>query len=68
VKEPVIFLIKLYQRFISPLIPGKCRYYPTCSNYAVMAIEKYGLIKGGIKAVYRILRCNPFSKGGVDYP
>lgn len=67
-KEPVIFLIKLYQRFISPLIPGKCRYYPTCSNYAVMAIEKYGLIKGGIKAVYRILRCNPFSKGGVDYP
>jgi len=68
VKKGVILLINLYQRFISPLFPGKCRYYPTCSNYAVMAIEKYGLIKGGAKAVYRVLRCNPFSKGGVDYP
>jgi len=68
VKRLVIFLIELYQKFISPLTPGKCRYYPTCSNYAVMAIEKYGLIKGGAKALYRVLRCNPFSKGGVDYP
>ena len=67
-KKGVILLINLYQRFISPLFPGKCRYYPTCSSYAVMAIEKYGLIKGGAKAVYRVLRCNPFSKGGVDYP
>ena len=67
-KRLVIFLIELYQKFISPLTPGKCRYYPTCSNYAVMAIEKYGLIKGGAKALYRVLRCNPFSKGGVDYP
>jgi len=68
VKRLVIFLIELYQKFISPLTPNKCRYYPTCSNYAVMAIEKYGLIKGGAKALYRVLRCNPFSKGGVDYP
>ena len=67
-KRLVIFLIELYQKFISPLTPNKCRYYPTCSNYAVMAIEKYGLIKGGAKALYRVLRCNPFSKGGVDYP
>ena len=67
-KRLVIFLIELYQKFISPLAPGKCRYYPTCSTYAVMAIEKYGLIRGGAKAVYRVLRCNPFSKGGVDYP
>ncbi|WP_457680158.1 membrane protein insertion efficiency factor YidD [Thermovibrio sp.] len=67
-KRFVILLISLYQKFISPLFPGKCRYYPTCSNYAVMAIEKYGLLKGGVKAIYRILRCNPFSKGGIDYP
>ncbi|WP_456342281.1 membrane protein insertion efficiency factor YidD [Thermovibrio sp.] len=67
-KESVIFLIKLYQKFISPLTPGKCRYYPSCSSYAVMAIEKYGLLRGGLKALYRVLRCNPFSKGGVDYP
>jgi putative membrane protein insertion efficiency factor len=63
-----IFLIKLWQRFISPLYPPSCRYYPTCSNYAIMAVEKYGVIKGTAKALWRILRCNPFSKGGVDYP
>ncbi|ADY73272.1 UPF0161 protein yidD [Desulfurobacterium thermolithotrophum DSM 11699] len=64
----VILLIRGYQKFFSPFLPASCRYYPTCSNYAVMAIEKYGLLKGGIKAIYRILRCNPFSKGGIDYP
>ncbi len=64
----MILLIKLYQNFISPLTPGKCRYYPSCSTYAILSIEKYGLLKGGIKAVYRVLRCNPFSKGGIDYP
>ena len=67
-KRAVLALIKFYQRFVSPLTPGSCRYYPTCSNYAVAAIEKYGLLKGGAKALWRILRCNPFSKGGVDYP
>jgi len=67
-KDLVILLIKFYQKFISPLTPGNCRYYPSCSNYAVMAIEKYGVLKGSLKAFYRILRCNPFSKGGVDYP
>lgn len=67
-KDLVISLIKFYQRFISPLTPGKCRYYPSCSSYAVMAIERYGLLRGGLKALYRVLRCNPFSKGGVDYP
>jgi putative membrane protein insertion efficiency factor len=63
-----IFLIKLWQRFISPLYPPSCRYYPTCSEYAIMAVEKYGVIKGTLKALWRIVRCNPFSKGGVDYP
>ncbi len=68
IKSAAISFIKLYQRFISPLFPSSCRYYPTCSSYAVMAIEKYGVLKGSIKAIYRILRCNPFSKGGIDYP
>jgi putative membrane protein insertion efficiency factor len=67
-KKLVIALIKFYQRYISPLTPGTCRYYPTCSSYAIMAVEKYGLLKGGVKAVWRVLRCNPFSRGGVDYP
>ncbi|MBI4778956.1 membrane protein insertion efficiency factor YidD [Candidatus Falkowbacteria bacterium] len=67
-------ILKIYQKTISFdhgifkfLYPqGFCRFYPTCSNYAVEAIEKYGLIKGGIKAVWRVLRCNPFNSGGFD--
>lgn len=62
----VIFLIKLYQRFISPLKPKSCRFYPTCSQYAVDAISKYGILKGGIMSIWRILRCNPFNPGGYD--
>ncbi|MCW4572461.1 membrane protein insertion efficiency factor YidD [Venenivibrio stagnispumantis] len=67
-KKILISLIKFYQKFISPVLPSSCRYYPSCSTYAILAIEKYGVIKGSIKAIWRILRCNPFSKGGVDYP
>ncbi len=59
-------LIRLYQIFISPLFPPACRFYPTCSEYGYQAIAKYGIIKGGAKAVWRILRCNPFSRGGYD--
>ncbi len=68
-KRSLIKLIKLYQRYISPL-KGRpsCRFYPTCSQYAVLAIEKYGALRGGIKALWRLLRCNPLSKGGIDYP
>ncbi|HIC08748.1 MAG TPA: membrane protein insertion efficiency factor YidD [Aquificales bacterium] len=68
VKRLVIALVRFYQKAISPLFPSSCRYYPTCSNYTIMAIEKYGLLKGGLKAIWRILRCNPWSKGGIDYP
>jgi len=68
VKKLVISLVRFYQKAISPLFPSSCRYYPTCSTYTIMAIEKYGLLKGGLKAVWRILRCNPWSKGGIDYP
>lgn len=75
-KKIIIKLIILYQKYISPYKkyiynvfgiknPG-CRYYPSCSSYAIDAIEKYGLIKGIVKAIWRILRCNPFSKGGYD--
>ena len=64
----VITLIRFYQKRISPLFGPKCRFYPSCSQYAILAIKKYGLFKGLLKAIYRILRCNPFSKGGIDYP
>jgi len=61
------FLIRVYQKFISPLFPPRCRYYPTCSNYALSAYKKHGFFKGTVLSVWRILRCNPWSRGGVDY-
>jgi putative membrane protein insertion efficiency factor len=64
----LIFLIRVYQKTLSPFLGHNCRYEPTCSNYAILALQKYGLIKGSLKAIWRILRCNPWSKGGVDYP
>ncbi|MCR5836554.1 MAG: membrane protein insertion efficiency factor YidD [Lachnospiraceae bacterium] len=63
----LIKMVRFYQVFISPLKRGKtCRYIPTCSQYAIEALQKYGPIKGTFLAVKRILRCNPFSKGGFD--
>lgn len=67
-KKLLIKIIRLYQRYISPLKKPCCRFYPSCSTYAVIAIEKYGVLRGGIKAVLRILRCNPLFKGGIDFP
>lgn len=67
-KRFFIRLIKIYQKAISPLLGNNCRYYPSCSEYSIQAIEKYGILKGTLKSIWRILRCNPFSKGGVDYP
>lgn len=58
--------IRFYQRQISPLSPPRCRYIPTCSEYALEAVEKYGAVKGSWLAAKRILRCNPFHKGGYD--
>jgi len=58
--------IRFYQRFISPAFAPRCRYYPTCSSYAVEAIRELGLVRGSILAGWRLLRCNPFSHGGVD--
>ncbi len=65
-KRVLIYLIKLYQKYLSPMKRTCCPYFPTCSQYGVEAIEKYGTLKGGLLAVWRILRCNPFSKGGYD--
>lgn len=60
-------LIRLYQRFISPLFPPCCKYYPSCSAYAVGVFQRFGFLRGFILAGWRILRCNPLSNGGVDY-
>ncbi len=65
-KQIAILLIKFYRLFISPLKPPTCRFVPTCSEYALQAIEKYGIRRGGSKAVGRILRCHPFHPGGYD--
>ncbi|MBE0447112.1 MAG: membrane protein insertion efficiency factor YidD [Actinobacteria bacterium] len=65
-KKITIGFIKLYQRVLSPVLPPSCRFYPSCSNYALQAIEKYGTVKGGIMATDRLLRCHPFSPGGYD--
>ncbi|TAH64145.1 MAG: membrane protein insertion efficiency factor YidD [Gottschalkiaceae bacterium] len=65
-KRLFIFFIKLYQRLISSLSPGKCRFYPSCSNYAIQAIERFGTIKGTVLAVKRILKCHPLNPGGYD--
>jgi putative membrane protein insertion efficiency factor len=62
----VTALIRLYQRRISPLLPRRCRYHPTCSAYAVQAIERFGILRGSVLALWRVLRCNPFSHGGHD--
>jgi len=63
-----IKLLRLWQVAVSPLYPPSCRFYPTCSEYSVMAVQKYGILKGSLKTLWRLLRCNPWSKGGVDLP
>jgi uncharacterized protein len=68
VKRFVLWLIAAYQRWISPALPQRCKYYPTCSNYAVQAVRELGPVRGSIVAGWRLLRCNPWSHGGVDYP
>jgi len=65
-KKFIIVMILFYKKFFSPLKPRSCRFYPTCSDYALTAIEKYGVVIGGIKALKRILKCHPFNPGGYD--
>lgn len=66
VKRVFLFLIDVYRRYISPLKSPCCRYIPTCSEYAMIAIERYGAMRGGWLALKRILRCHPFHEGGYD--
>lgn len=66
IRRLMIRMIRWYQRNWSPDLGSRCKYLPTCSQYAVEAIELYGPLRGGLMAAWRILRCNPFSKGGYD--
>jgi putative membrane protein insertion efficiency factor len=65
-KKGLLKIIRIYRKYISPLKQPSCRFYPTCSQYAMDAIERYGAIKGSIMAMKRVLRCHPFNKGGYD--
>ena len=67
-KQLLLSLIRFYQRHISPALPRRCRFIPTCSQYAVEAIEKYGALKGGFLAFRRFMRCHPFYKGNPYDP
>ncbi len=64
----VILLVRFYQRGISPLLGKNCRFQPTCSEYMIASVRKYGAISGTFRGLYRILRCHPFSRGGFDPP
>uniref|UniRef100_A0A7C2EC86 Putative membrane protein insertion efficiency factor n=1 Tax=Ammonifex degensii TaxID=42838 RepID=A0A7C2EC86_9THEO len=65
-KRILLVVIKLYRLVISPCFPPRCRFYPTCSQYSLEAIARYGLVKGGLLSVRRLLRCQPFHPGGYD--
>ena len=65
-KKVAISCIKFYRKFISPLKRPSCRFYPTCSQYTLEAVEKYGALKGGFMGIKRILKCHPYNKGGYD--
>lgn len=65
-KQLLILFVRAYQVALSPLLPAACRYHPTCSHYAVEALEKHGALRGGWLAVKRIARCHPFRAGGFD--
>ena len=65
-KHILIFIVKIYQKLLSPFLPDSCRFYPSCSHYSVEALQKYGAVKGGWLSVKRISRCHPFHPGGYD--
>jgi putative membrane protein insertion efficiency factor len=65
-KKAILFVLRQYKRYLSPLLGNNCRFYPTCSVYAYQAIEKYGLTKGIFLGIKRLLKCHPFHAGGVD--
>jgi putative membrane protein insertion efficiency factor len=65
-KSLALFIIRFYQKFISPVLPPSCRFYPTCSHYAYTALERFGFFKGSWLAIKRISKCQPFHPGGFD--
>ena len=65
-RELCLAPLHLYRRFVSPAIPNRCKYYPTCSTYAVQAVRELGVLRGTVVAAWRLARCNPWSDGGVD--
>jgi putative membrane protein insertion efficiency factor len=65
-KVLALALLRFYKRWISPSLPPSCRYVPTCSEYAMEAIDRYGVLRGGLMALGRLLRCHPFVRGGYD--
>ena len=64
----LIFLVRLYQICISPLLGRNCRFEPSCSAYFILAVQKYGPLRGSLRGIWRICRCNPFNPGGEDWP
>ncbi|OIP76085.1 membrane protein insertion efficiency factor YidD [bacterium (Candidatus Gribaldobacteria) CG_4_9_14_3_um_filter_36_15] len=62
----ILKTIKLYQKFISPFLGRNCRFYPSCSEYSYQIIKKHGVLKGGMLSFWRVLKCNPWNRGGVD--
>ena len=67
-RSAAIAPVRAYQRLVSPALPRRCRYHPSCSAYAVGAIRRYGVLRGLALAAWRLVRCNPWSHGGVDHP
>ncbi len=68
VRAVILAPIRFYARWISPGLPPRCRYHPSCSAYAVQSVERFGILRGLVLAVWRVLRCNPWSHGGFDPP
>ena len=66
-REIAVAPVRLYQRAISPALPQTCRYHPSCSQYAVTAVRQFGILRGLVLAAWRLVRCNPWSHGGVDF-
>jgi hypothetical protein len=62
----VVAVLRLYQRVVSPALPATCKYHPSCSHYAVEAVRTYGVLRGVVLAAWRLVRCNPWSHGGLD--
>jgi len=65
--QPLIWLVRGYQLLLSPLLPQSCRYFPSCSAYGVTSLQRFGLLRGGYLTVHRLLRCHPWSAGGIDH-